>query len=1270
MAGLSDTFKPVNVAEEKDELGRPINRLGDTLKSTPVPQAAPAAPEPTPVSEEPAPVQEEPVVTEPGVFKPRFDREGNPLVSDVDTQTEEAIPVDLPPTAIEPVTGLDSIDTFKPRFDREGNPLSTEQVESNEKNATTWNFLPEGVEAQTYTVDDFYTDDKLIKPILAHMSDRRGSSWVKEHSQEEVIDAFVQERRSTSSGNTVRGLADFSYIKSLEGDADRVRNTAEAYSIFDNAEGSFSKSSSWSNLGQAVVDYTQGVILDPINLVTLGWGKLATGAGGRIATEAVKRQGIKEFGKVLAAQLGKGATQEVATKAARSAGNTVMSRIIREGSESAAMTATNRAAAKALASKNGIARLAQTSALKDIAGTTAIDGIVNAGMETLYQGNLIELGVRDDVDELAVGLAFVGGAVLGGVQAARVLTKGASGVKMPSLEVEIPTTKNLITELTDSLKAYSDETVPKSGTWAQKVSAGKDVRAPDTEFFQDLLLGRANADTGEVYFKGLAQITNERGLVHVKKNRDDLYSDWMSDIIKDASPEEVSDLVSVLKQNFKMNFKELDGISPEDFGNLFARKSSESGSSLGAIGRAAQITNQIDISKLDVATFVDKALDAGWSSAGSVGKVGKLVSDYQGRVVRLLVAHPSTSALNVSGWAGGAAFNTVSDLSQALLHVGHGTMKAVVGSQGAKADLDVGFGMLKSVGNRMRLLLDNRATGEAFEDYMRVRSQFLGDLNDITSGGVEQTTKDLFSGKLSPKELMVGSRVDSVVDGLQRATFVQGQDALTKSQEFMYQIDKALRTTGVKLEDGSTLRFKGGYNEFFDSTKNPALSQVMRTKEYRELEAGAVNRTMEGIFSKSFKGKDAIGEVAAVIEDARKIPGIGLMVPFGRFFNNTVSFSTAATPLGLVMKAMGKYEDRSFKEVFSKALVGTTLIYTMADRETYLRGLGLGIGQDIDNTGEVVDVKFDYPASFFKYAARIASYHMEGKEVPKEITAQFEKQFGLGGLTKNLTTTQNDIVAVAEALISGDTAAAWAETKGVMGSVGAQVVAAATRPIGAVNTAVGVMNRDTYITPDRRQGLGHVANTALRNFDQISLLLTGKEPVQKYSSAQGAVDVQPTALIGARTLNLTNTERLLNNVGIEPFTLNIAVSIANKAPEAANRYHNIFFSYINDKATYEWEENDFANKPERYKRIMVDNIVANAKKYAETMLYVEGSRDPNNDMSIRFSLHKKYPAADLEWAVAEMGLEDIGDATTVQLAGIKGLIESRDTMDYLAGINK
>ena len=1267
MAGLSDTFKPVNVAEEKDELGRPINRLEEgvsALSAAPVDQGATPAPGPTPVSE--PEVEEAPKET-PSWYKPSYDGSGQPLEGTVDVQMSEAMP---PQQAV--TTGVDKPAWFNPSYDASGRPLSTREVQAAtqmEETGTTWNFLPEGVEAQSYTVDDFYTDEKLIKPIMAHMEARRGSSWVSKQSQEDVIDAFVQERRSTSAGNSIRGLADFAYLKGLEGDTDRLRSAAEAYSIFDNAEGSFSENSSWSNSGQAVIDYMQGVLLDPINLATLGWGKLVTGGGTRIATEAVKREGIKEFGRVLAAQTAKGIAQEAAVKAARSAGNTTMARIIREGSEQVAASAVNRQAARALASKNGIARLAQTGALKDIAGTVAIDGVVNAGMEALYQGNLIELGVRKDVDELGIGLAFVGGAVLGGIQAARILTKGASSIKMPSLEVEIPTTKNLMTELTDSLAAYSDETVPKSGTWAQKVSEGRDVRSPDTEFFQDLLLGRANADTGEVYFKGLAQLTTERGLVHVKKNKEDLYSDWMSDIIKDASPKEIDEFVSVLKQNFKMNFKELDGISPDDFGNLFARKSSESGASLGAIGRAAQL-NQVDISKLDVGSFVDKALDAGWSSGKFSGKTGKLVSDYQGRVVRLLVAHPSTSALNVSGWAGGAAFNTVSDLSQALLHVGHGTMKSVVGSAGAKADIDVGFGMLRSVGNRARLLLDNRATGEAFEDYLNVRSQFLGDLNDVTSGGVEQTTKNLFDGKLSPTELMMGSRVDSVVDGLQRATFVQGQDALTKSQEFMYQIDKALRTTGVKMEDGTTLRFKGGYNEFFDSTKNPAISQIMRTKQYREMEAGAVSRTMEGIFSKSFKGKDAIGEVAAVIEDARKIPGIGLMVPFGRFFNNTVSFSTSATPLGLVMKAMGKYEDRSFKEVFSKALVGTTLIYTMADRESYLRELGLGIGQDIDNTGEVVDVKFDYPASFFKYAARIASYHMEGVPVPKEIVAQFEKQFGLGGLTKNLTTTQSDIIAVTEALMSGDTAAAWQETKGVMGKVGAQVVAAATRPIGAVNTVVGVMNRDTYLTPDRRQGLGHIANTALRNFDQISLLLTGNKPVQKFSAAQGAVDVQPTALIGARTLNLTFTERLLNNVGIETYTINEAVSLANKAPEQANRYHEIYFNYIEEESKYQWEQNDFARKPEAYKSLVQKKIVANAKKYAETMLYVEGSRDPNNNMNMIFSIHKKNSEADVDWAVEQMGLQDIGEATAVQLAGIQALIQGKDTMDYLEGARR
>ena len=72
-----------------------------------------------------------------------------------------------------------------------------------------------------------------------------------------------------------------------------------------------------------------------------------------------------------------------------------------------------------LLSSRGLKRLAQKGALAEIATTTSIDAVVNLGMEYLYQNGLIELGVRDDYDKFAMGIAAVGAVGIGGIQAGK-----------------------------------------------------------------------------------------------------------------------------------------------------------------------------------------------------------------------------------------------------------------------------------------------------------------------------------------------------------------------------------------------------------------------------------------------------------------------------------------------------------------------------------------------------------------------------------------------------------------------------------------------------------------------------------------------------------------------------------------------------------------------------------------------------------------------------------------------------------------------------------
>ena len=60
---------------------------------------------------------------------------------------------------------------------------------------------------------------------------------------------------------------------------------------------------------------------------------------------------------------------------------------------------------------------------------------------------------------------------------------------------------------------------------------------------------------------------------------------------------------------------------------------------------------------------------------------------------------------------------------------------------------------------------------------------------------------------------------DSVINAVQRATFVNAQDAYTKSQDYVGQMNKQLR-----------LKFGKSWNEFYTS---PEAVKIMATKEYK-----------------------------------------------------------------------------------------------------------------------------------------------------------------------------------------------------------------------------------------------------------------------------------------------------------------------------------------------------------------------------------------------------------------------------------------------------
>jgi hypothetical protein len=439
----------------------------------------------------------------------------------------------------------------------------------------------------------------------------------------------------------------------------------------------------------------------------------------------------------------------------------------------------------------------------------------------------------------------------------------------------------------------------------------------------------------------------------------------------------------------------------------------------------------------------------------------------------------------------------------------------------------------------------------------------------------------------------------------------------------------------------------------------------MATKEYAQIEAKAVDKTLESIFSKSYKGPGLVGEVAAVIEDARNIPGVGLLIPFGRFFNNTVDFGLQALGFSMVGKAAGKYSNKSYGELFTKAAVSWSLTSTLVMQESENRKAGLGLYQESIG-GEVVTRQYDYPVSAFKAAARIASYWVDGEEVPAELLAQVARDFTLEGVLRNLDQTQQDVAGIGFYMLQGDMKEMWRAFGKSMGGVGSQVASASTRFIEPLNTLAGIARGEEARPIDRYQG-NKFYNDSVRYIDNIIPLFTG-EPVGETlkQAATGEADITSTKSLGVRSIRLTDTQRVMNMLGYEQFNINAARQVRQKVPEAANEYNGILFDVIEAKASALMDSKAFRNMPlDRQRLYWKKEILPEAQELAKSFLYLQYS-GPLDTIDLQYELSGKYNNKKLDDAIEELNFDgEIGDMTRAELYVLKEYLSTVEQIEML-----
>ena len=1277
-----DTFKPVNVAAEKDELGNAVDNVAESVEALPVaaPTAAPVAEAvEAPVEAAPSfrdvfkPVAEavaepvveavaEPVVAEPVLASAGFREVFKPVAEPI--VDEESEP-NMLQTAGSWVLGklnkeanlqdvkrktMESALNARLKSDKRLAPaiIEAEEFEALQDSYVN-NLLPDGTEVGKYSETDMADNEEMFDIVSNFMNTRYGIQSTEGLSNKEVVEKFLEGRRANYVGNSIAVLAEFDYLNNKKEEWDTLDTIGKGYTLYNNMAGVLDDSVTWKEYGGAAADTAWYMLMDPINVVGLGVGKLAGGVAMKASVRSLEHYVMKEVTKRKLA----GESLESIAKVSANIHKTAIA-----GAKAHGTNAVSQFAVKM--QRTGLGKLMSKEGLTEVAVATGVDAVTASGMEFLYQQNQITAGAQDEVNYTSVGLTALFGVALGGVATARVATRGKSGTALPSETVVNTKDANAAAkDMQDSINEYfkaMGKDMDTGSSWSNKVGSGKEIDVADSQFFIDLLLGidpikAADGVDAKPGLKGLSEAMREQGFFYTKRDESDKLSNFIGDFIMEMEPKDVKGIIEAFESAAGVKIVGLDERTPEAFAAAFAKKMSQSAQNMNAVSQTAKNLN-VDVSDMNVEQFLEEATGQGMlKTKGDKIVAGKFdwakgLTAGQNRFIRTLVSHPATSYLNVLGYGVSSGMGSANDVVRGMYHITKGSVEtAFAMKEAGKSDMVIGKALLASNMNRVKLLLDPDMTAAAFMSALERNTGALEALNRVKAGGID-VTKSMDQMLSTTK---AGEWSEKYVNAANAATFVNAQDVFTKSQEYVFQMDKAIRTT-----------FGKSWNEFYNS---PDASKIMATKQFQEMEEFAVSKTLEHTFGKSYKGTGLVGEVAGAIEDARNIPGLGLMVPFGRFFNNTIDFTVKNTPVvnQLVKKLGNKYPDKTQEELFTHGVVAGGLVISMAFGEDAAREQGLGLYDSITDTGEVVSQQYDYPLSLFKAAARVASYLGAGEPIPAEIVKQVGNDFFGGGLTRNLSKTGGAAIDAVALMLQGNLAEGGAKFKDdVFLGIGAQLAGGFTRPMEPVDAIVGLVF-GTQMAPQNIKDGNAFIGKALTYLDNTAQLFMGG-PFNEVSAsaAQGEMSPTTTKNVGARPVELTNTLRVMNMLSFESWDNNSSFKASKLAAGASNKYNLLMFNNLEKVATKMMDSKVFRSKSIEDQRAAWKIEVTNAKE-ATLFDLANGYDGPQSTFALQMQMADKYTVSAIMSAASELDIKanTLGEMDESELLLLKSHIASQ-----------
>jgi len=631
--------------------------------------------------------------------------------------------------------------------------------------------------------------------------------------------------------------------------------------------------------------------------------------------------------------------------------------------------------------------------------------------------------------------------------------------------------------------------------------------------------------------------------------------------------------------------------------DVFANTISESGTILGimsGIGQFGKLKSSALLSVND--TMIDRlttpaskeAIEAE-QKAMRTDKLGYAQSVWK----RLLVSSPATTALNVAGFTQFYVGQSLADVlnAGALSLKGLGQM-TMGNSLGGKETFKQAGMLVDLQAQKIRNLLDPFTTHDTYMKFLESNVEVKQTLFETLTGGVDVNPQRF---NINP-DSKIFKGLEVVTKGSNAVTGVRIQDSFTKSQMFMAEMDKA-----VRKKYGVTLK------EVLQKGDDALLDDDILGK--------AMGNTMESVFSADYTTEATpklLRQAADIVERFSRTPGLGTILPFGRFFNNVLAYSYKWSPAGYISAAgparravvnMFKKDkelgiDSDVGEVVARATVGTTFLFTMAKFDDDRREKGLAYYELEGDGGTIIDAKNTFPLSAYLAFGRMANMIMNGETVPRELLEEASAQLAVGQLAKDAQFS-NDLLNIMDAFSNSGGERGF-DMK-AFGKATGNIVAGLARPLDAVNKVAGYINDDDTAKDIRQAdtGMDTFTQASTKYFDNILEVFMGKTDAitgetLRVATREGDVyDPNPFARVFGINVKQgrTATEQVYSMAEMHPWQ----ASERSKMPEYDRMLNTLIAPMLERRTQTLLDDPKFRKANLDMKRVMLRNMVSTVK---------------------------------------------------------------------------